>query len=55
MHERQPVVAVQEGVMAENSSHELEHASHGRLLRRMGMDVRTLRNRVRRGLHLSTL
>ena len=55
MHERQPVVAVQVGVMAENSSHELEHASHGRLLRRMGMDVRTLRNRVRRGLHLSAL
>jgi hypothetical protein len=35
--------------MAENSSHELEHASHGRLLRRMGMDVRTPRNRGRRG------
>jgi hypothetical protein len=55
MHERQPVVAVQIGVMAENSSHELEHASHGRPLRRMGMDVRTPRNRGSCGLQLLAL
>lgn len=47
------MVTVCTGVVAEISSHELEHASHGRLLRRMGMDVRTPRNRVRRGLYLN--